>query len=149
MSLNSTVCALEGAARIPYVHSAPKIPVEDKCVCVEQFGGGGRGGGRGGGGGGRGGGGRGGGGRGGGGHRGGGHGGWSRGYRNWRGGYSGFGYYPYWYGSYYYLPDYYDYPYVSQPPYLTEVVGPGMINGHLGYILAFVALVVAFLALRK
>jgi hypothetical protein len=143
---NSTVCALERAAnnlsRPTATFKMPQDNCEDRCSGVEHFGGrGGGGGGRGG----RGGGGRGGGGRGG--YRGGGH--WGRGYRNWGGGYAGYGYYPYWYGSHYYIPSYYDYPYVSSPPELTEVVQPGTVNGHITFTLALVALVVAFFALRK
>lgn len=123
-SLDCTVCMVEGAGT-----PSSKQPILPKVGCtkgVEHFRGRGR--------------------RRGGGRRGGRY---RRGYRNWRGGYSGFGYYPYWYGSNYYWPSYYDYPYVSRGDVLTGVVEGKSVGGQTTFVIALIALVVAFFALRK
>lgn len=76
---------------------------------------------------------------------------WRRGWRNWRGGYRGFGYNPYWYGSHYYSPLYYDYPYVSRQPVLAGTVrntGNYGINT-ITFTIAMLALIFAFFALKK
>ena len=131
-SLDCTICTIEGGdnGMSPHIPNLPQVDCNDTCNGMEQFRGG-RGGGRRGGRGGR---------------RGGGY---RRGYRNWGGGYQGFGYYPYWYGSHYYSPTYYDYPYVSQPPVLTGVVPSSSYNSQIPIILAVIALIVAFFALRR
>jgi hypothetical protein len=118
-SLDCTVCMLEGAVKTPSSFT-PNLP-EGSCSGIEEFGGG----------------------------RGGGGGGWRRGYNNWRGGYYGHGYLPYWYGSHYYQPLYYDYPYESRQPVVTNVVKPGGISGNVAFMMALVALVFAIIAFRK
>ena len=78
-------------------------------------------------------------------------GGYRRGYRGFRRinyPYYGYGYYPYWYGSRLYSPSYYDYPYSSRGDLLTNVVSPTSRNG-IVFTVAIVALVVAFMALRR